>query len=226
MFEKFAERENTIFDILQKFRYAELSFIMIGGYAVSAYKHRFSVDADLIIRKQDAEQFERILIQNRFKRTITKDIENVYSPVFMRYELKAELPVHIDLLIDAVAVRQTGASFGFDFLKERSKERKIVGAEKEVLAMVPDKEVLIALKLHSGRLTDFRDAVALCKGVHIDVIRDVANRGKKDVLKKHVEELIHLISEKSFMDSFKGVFVEKKYDIDLECVNQLKTVAD
>ena len=40
-------RENKIFEILQEFINAKLDFIIIGGYAVSAFKHRFSVDVDI-----------------------------------------------------------------------------------------------------------------------------------------------------------------------------------
>ena len=38
--------------MLQKFIDAGLDLIVIGGYGVSAYKHRFSIDADLVISEE------------------------------------------------------------------------------------------------------------------------------------------------------------------------------
>lgn len=52
----FPDRENQLFDILETFTAHDLEFLVIGGYAVSAYQHRFSVDADIVIT---AEQFDR-----------------------------------------------------------------------------------------------------------------------------------------------------------------------
>jgi len=44
----FIDRENQIFEVLQDFDDRGLEFVVVGGYAVSAFQHRFSVDADLI----------------------------------------------------------------------------------------------------------------------------------------------------------------------------------
>jgi hypothetical protein len=84
--EKLIEKENSIFEILQRFLDDGLNFIVIGGYAVSAYKHRFSVDADIVIRPEDRERFEKILIKEKFSKTRERDLENIYSSKFMRYE--------------------------------------------------------------------------------------------------------------------------------------------
>ena len=48
--EELIKKENNIFKILQKFIDADLEFIIVGGYAVSAFKHRFSVDADIVVK--------------------------------------------------------------------------------------------------------------------------------------------------------------------------------
>ena len=48
--EELIKKENEIFDILQKFIEEKLDFIIVGGYAVSSFKHRFSVDADIVIK--------------------------------------------------------------------------------------------------------------------------------------------------------------------------------
>ena len=76
------ERENTLFDVLQELVRLKLHFILVGGYAVSAYKHRFSVDADLVIKKEDKGEFEEVLRQKGFTRTITKLLDHAYAPEF------------------------------------------------------------------------------------------------------------------------------------------------
>ena len=55
------QKENKIFEMLKSFEKENLHFIIVGGYAVSAYKHRFSIDAELIIKKEEKERYEKIL---------------------------------------------------------------------------------------------------------------------------------------------------------------------
>ena len=215
MFEDYIERENTIFEILQALIDQGLDFVIVGGYAVSAYKHRFSVDADIVLRAEDKATFEEILKKKGLVKTIVKDLNHLYAPEFIRYELTTKLPVSIDLLIGGIGSRTTAASFSFEQLKEHSEKRKIIGTEKEVIAQVPRREVLIVLKLHSGRLTAFRDIAALAKNINLDLIESMIWRGKKEIVKGNVEKLLSLLEKKGFMDSFKGVFMEKKYDIDV-----------
>ena len=215
-------RENSIFEILQEFNNAKLNFIVVGGYGISSYKHRFSVDVDLIIKKEDKEIFETILKKKKFIKTVIKDLNHIYTKEFIRYELKDKLNVSVDLLIDGIGSRDTDASFSFDELLKYSKIRKIIGSEKEANVLVPDKEILIVLKLHAGRLTDIRDIVALSRDIDLDLIKKFIFRGKINLVKKNIEKLLSLLHDKGFMDSFKGVFIEKKYDLDLESLNKLK----
>ena len=223
MFENFIKRENKIFEMLQEFNNAKLNFIVIGGYGVSSYKHRFSVDADVIIKKEDKQFFEEILKRKKFVRTVVKNLDHIYSKEFIRYEIKEnKSPVSFDLMIDGAGSRNTDASYGFNEILQHSKIRKIIGSEKEVDVLVPDKEILIVLKLHAGRLTDIRDVVALSKNIDLELIKKFIFRGKINFVKKNVEKLLSLIHDKGFMDSFKGVFIEKRYDIDLKSLDKLK----
>lgn len=222
MFEQYIERENTIFEILQAFSDAGLDFLIVGGYAVSAYKHRFSVDVDIVMRTEDKVMFEKILKRKGFVKTIVKNLDHLYAPEFIRYELKTKLPVSVDLLIDGIGSRTTDASFSFEQLKMYSEKKKIIGTEKEAMVQVPKREVLIVLKLHSGRLTDFRDVAALAKKIDLEIIEGMIWQGKTELVKENIKKLISLLDKKEFMDSFKGVFMEKKYDIDTEEINKLK----
>ncbi|MBI3031856.1 nucleotidyl transferase AbiEii/AbiGii toxin family protein [Candidatus Woesearchaeota archaeon] len=222
MLEQFVKRENAIFAILHACNEQNLLFIVVGGYAVSAYKHRFSVDIDLVIKNEDKELFETILKRNQFVKTIAKDLDHVYASEFIRYETKGELPVSVDLLIDGVGSRTTHGSFSFDELFQHCRKRKIIGIEQEAEVCVPNRELLIILKLHAGRLTDYRDIVAIAQHLDIKMINKIIWRGNKDNIKKHIMTLLNLLKKKEFIDSFKGVFIEKRYDVDIEEVKKLE----
>lgn len=216
--EELIKKENSIFDILQKFREASLEFVIVGGYAVSAFKHRFSVDADIVVQSKNLEKFESILKKEDFKKTTEKQLENIYSSRFMRYENDK---ASFDILINALASRTTDASFSYGLLSDNSTERKIIGIEKEVTALVPSKELLIVMKLHSGRLTDFRDIAALARGTNIDEIRRFLFIGNLKAVQSNLDKLEKVVKHKNFIDSFKGVFIEKKFDIDIEQVEKI-----
>jgi len=216
--EELIKKENGIFDILQKFIDAKLDFIVVGGYAVSAFKHRFSTDADIVVQSENMEKFEEIVKKENFKKTREKELENIYSSKFVRYEKDY---ASIDFLIDALASRGTEASFGYKLLAENSIQKKIIGIEKEILARVPIKELLIVMKLHSGRLTDFRDIAALARETDLDTIRKFLFIGDLNSLNANLKKLAIVVKDKNFVDSFKGVFIEKKFDVDIKQVEQI-----
>ncbi|MFH1053975.1 MAG: hypothetical protein V1740_06170 [Candidatus Woesearchaeota archaeon] len=207
MFKLFIQRENEIFEILESF--SDFNFILIGGYAVSAYKHRFSVDADIVIKREDFKKFKKILNENGFVETISKELENIYSTEFKRFEKKKELSVSVDLLIDGMGIRQTGSAISFEKLYENSEIKKIIGIEKEIKVRIPIKEMIIALKVQAGRLTDFRDIVALSEDFDPEKVKELMGGNKQ--VNENLDKILLLLEEKGFMDSFKGVFMEKKF---------------
>lgn len=212
------EKENLIFEILQKFIDSGLEFVVVGGYAVSAFKHRFSIDADILVQSKDLEKFESILRKEKFSKVIEKELENLYSSRFIRYEKDK---ASVDLLIDALASRTTDASFSYTLLSSNAMKRKIIGIEKEITARIPSKELLIVLKLHSGRLTDIRDIAALAKSTNLEVIRKFLFIGNLKALQKNLDKIAEVVKHKNFIDSFKGVFMEKKFDIDMKQVERI-----
>ncbi len=221
--EELIKKENAIFDVLQKFREANLKFVIVGGYAVSAFKHRFSVDADIVIKSEDLNKFEIILKKEGFSKTSEKQLENFYSSRFMRYENDK---ASFDILINALASRTTDASFSYELLFDNSTERKIIGIEKEITALVPSKELLIVMKLHSGRLTDFRDIAALARGTNLENIKKFLFIGNLKAVQNNLDKLEEVVKDKNFVDSFKGVFVEKKFDIDMKKVEQIAKIKE
>ena len=55
------EREEEVMKILALFLDKGLDFIVVGGYAISTYKKRFSIDLDIVVGEEHLEKFENIL---------------------------------------------------------------------------------------------------------------------------------------------------------------------
>jgi len=192
----FIDRENEIFEVLQCFKAKDLDFVVVGGYGVSAYQHRFSVDADLVIRSGDLEEFSQVLKQRGFEKDTDRDL--VYSGRYLAFMKDDEMPVTIDLLIDELQCRQTDASWGYQYFEEHSLEKDIEGSEESVQVRVPSEELLIAVKLHSGRLTDARDIVALIEDADLDEVKKHINRGDQEKLQQVLENVEQAVSDSNF----------------------------
>lgn len=221
----FIERENEIFDVLDSFNKAELKYVLIGGYAVSAYMRRFSVDVDICIDKNDLPLFKEILKTKHFELVKRRDLEDIYKGSFECYTKKVKLPVTVDLMIGSIVSRQTNASVSFEKLYTNSAIKKIIGIEKTISARIPAKEILIALKINSARLTDARDIVALCQNVDFDIVAEFMDNNKE--ILNNLNNLLSYFKSDNFKDAFKGVFsIEKlpKGNIEnaIKLMNKLK----
>lgn len=204
------QRENEIFSILREFEDSGLRYVLVGGYAVSAYMHRFSVDADVCTEKKDLEAFRKMLKSRKFEPVKRKVLEDAYGGEFECYTKKSEFPVTVDLMINSVVSRQTDASISFAEIYKSSKAARIIGIEEEAKARISSKEVLIALKMHSARLTDARDIVALCKDISFEEISKYIKRGNLEKVRNNLNSLLELIKSDNFKDSFKGIFSIEK----------------
>ncbi len=152
------EREQEVMKILNLFLDKKLDFIVVGGYAISTYKKRFSIDLDIVVKEEDLENFEKILEKDGYALHYEKEIALLYGENFKRFrKTMKNLPVDVDLLINGLVCRATDATWGLDYIKRHSVKRKLNNSE----FLTPERELLIAMKLHSGRLSDIRDVVAL-----------------------------------------------------------------
>lgn len=204
------QRENEIFSILREFEKSGLRYVLIGGYAVSAYMHRFSIDADLCIGKKDIEAFREMLKSRKFEIEKRMALEDAYSGEFECYTKRSDFPVTVDLMINSVVSRQTNDSMSFEEIYKSSKNARITGIEEEADVRIPSKEVLIALKIQAARLTDARDIVALCKDIDFNEVAKYAKRGNLEKISINLDILLKLIESDNFKDSFKGVFSIEK----------------
>ena len=205
MITDFSHREKECFTFL-KLIPKEKQYVIIGGYAVTSFGFpRFSVDLDITIPESELPFFKKALSDNDFVFTKGKD-DLLYSGKFERYEKGL---VSIDLLINGVSSRQTGYLYPFQYLFKNSQIRETSGWDplNKVKARIAKKEMLIALKIHSMRMTDKRDVIMLCYEIpNIRIIINHLKNSPKEKIIEHVNDLLANLNEKNFRDSIKGVY--------------------
>ncbi|MCL5068413.1 MAG: hypothetical protein M1368_08700 [Thaumarchaeota archaeon] len=182
-------REREILRILSVIYPQRGKCTLIGGYAVNAYSPlpRYSIDCDLVVSRSDFEEFSDVFVQNGFK-----DVSKIYLDELQGLEtwkfkkLVNEETVTVDLLLDGVKCRQTEAIWTQKEVKSCASERKVVGVSGSVTSSVVSRELLIAMKLHSGRDADLRDATKLMDSVDWLTVEKFSNRGNSH---KVIEQL-------------------------------------
>jgi hypothetical protein len=212
------EREEEVLRLIEIFTENNLKFIVIGGYAVSTYKKRFSVDLDIVIKASDILKFEKLLLKENYRLGYEKEIALLYGENFKRYSRKMnDLPVDVDLLINGLVSRSTDASWSFEIIDKNIEKRKLDNLE----FFTPIKELLISMKMHSGRLSDVRDIIALMP-CDIEKLKGFLLRGNLIKLKSSIKKQSIFLNKKQFDDSFKGVFGIQAYNIkEIEAAKKL-----
>jgi len=205
----FIERETEILKVLRRLVDARLDFIVIGGYAVSALaRHRYSVDCDVAIQKKRLKEFESILTREEFTKYLEKaGFDEVYGGEFISYRKEVDkLPVTVDLLVGSLVCRATGAAWSFDYIQRHSIEANVPGMEASVSCRIPEKELLIAFKVHSGRRADIRDIVMLRENADLEKVLDHLKRGRTEALRDQISKITEVLKDENLVDSLKGVF--------------------
>jgi hypothetical protein len=206
---EFIDRENEIFKTVKSMIEARLGFVVVGGFAVSALaRHRFSVDCDIVIPKKKLEGFEKILKEEGFMKHIEKaGFDEIYAGEFVSYKKEiAELPVTVDLLVGSLVCRATQAAWSFEYVRKHSIVANIRGTETSVTCRVPEKELLIAFKIHSARRADVRDLVMLRENADLEKVLNHLRRGNIEALKGQIRKVVASLEDKNLEDSLKGVF--------------------
>ena len=206
---EFVKRENEILRMLRRLIEEKLDFVVVGGYAVSGFaRHRFSVDCDIVLSKRELEKFEEILEKEGFKRHVRKaGFDEMYAGEFISYKKEVgELPVAIDLLVGSLVCRATEAAWSFDYIEKHSVKASITGIETSANCKIPEKELLIAFKIHSARRTDIRDIIMMIDTSDSEKILKHLRKGKMDALTTQINKIIEALNDKNLIDSLKGVF--------------------
>lgn len=222
----FVERENEILKTIREMVDAGLDFIVVGGHAVSGLaRHRFSVDCDVVISKVRIKEFDELLERQGFKKHIERSgFDETYAGEFVSYEKRVvNLPVTIDLLVNSLVCRSTGASWSYDYIITHSIEANIPGLEASVRCRIPEKELLIAFKIHSGRRADVRDVVMLSENTDVEKILNHIKRGNIDALMNQVRKIKDALEDVKLIDSLKGIFT-LTVDVKKQITNSKKII--
>ena len=227
MFEMaYVERENEILKIIQGMVDAELEFIVVGGYAVSSLaRHRYSVDSDIVIPKEQLNDFEKFLSKQEYKKHVeTWGFNEYYAGRFVSYEKRVlDLPVTFDFLVNSLVCRSTGASWSYEYIQEHSIEANIPGIETSVRCRIPEKELLIAFKIHSGRRADVRDVIMLVEDADTEKVLTHIKRGDIEELKNQLTKANDALEDKNLNNSLKGVFT-LTVDVEKQITNSKKFI--
>ena len=200
-------RETEIIRILRVLTEATDGFVVIGGYAVNAFgQHRFSIDCDLATNMNYIPVIDRTLLgegytlwKGRFRPPIGVTTREYRKSV-------ADLPVSVELLVNTVVGRQTSGTWTYKFIHENSGEAIVVGATDSTPSRVAQRNLLVAMKLHSGRTQDLADVVMLSERVDWKDAARCAACGSKEKLMNQVESAIREVSSSKFASSMKSSF--------------------
>jgi len=183
-----------------------IEFYVVGGHAVSALATpRFSNDFDIVIERGAVDDIEEILTAEGFIKSIERrDLDEIYGGEFIQYVKDlGGYPIKVDLLVNGLVCRDTGASWGFEYIKKNSQSAILVGS---AAVSVAKRELVIALKLHSARKPDIRDVVILVEDADIPTTAAHIPRGNQEALEKQLDKFESALDDPRLLDSLKGVF--------------------
>ena len=209
----FVERENEILKTIRTFANVGLDFVVVDGYAVSGLgRYRFSVDLDIVIDERDLDAFAKILEERGFERQAERTgFDRVYGGRFVSYIKKIDgLPVTANLLVGSLVCRATDASWSYEYIKRHSIVAEVAGIELSARCRVPEKELLIALKIHSGRRADLRDVVVLMEKTDIEKVIKHLKREDLEKLRIQINRMLEMLRDPRLADSLKGVFTIRR----------------
>lgn len=203
--EQLQDREEEIIRLLALM---PREFVLIGGYAVSALSsHRFSVDCDIVIAKGAEKPFSNLLKKEGYaKRKSTKVGKAYGGSVELHVRTIKAGKISVDMFAGGVTARESGASWSYDHFRRNSVEAVVAGTRNSAKVTVPTKELLIAMKIHSGRDTDLRDIVMLCENVDWGLVAKEARRGNGRILFNQVTGMLGKLDSEQFLSSLRAAF--------------------
>lgn len=224
------ERETELLTTLQAINDAGFPYVLVGGWAVTAFNQRFSTDVDLVIPETALGDYDSFLTARSYERTREYDTSALYKGRFVQYSKDVGNPVSVELLVNALRCRQTDAEWSYQYLDQHS-QPATVGRTHTVETRIPEQALFLAIKLHSGRLTDVRDVVAVATNADFNSVETHAHRGDSAALSAQLGGILEQLSDESFIDSFKGEFQQKTVPADdigrlREFVTELRTRLD
>jgi hypothetical protein len=199
------EREHELLTTLQVITDAGVPYVLVGGWAVTAFNQRFSTDVDLVVPETALEEYDAVLADHGYERSREADTSALYDGRFIQYAKDVGNPVSVELLVNALRCRQTEAEWSYRYLDQHS-QPATVGRTLTIETRIPETELLLAIKLHSGRFTDARDVVAAATNADFDRVETHLHRDDPAALAAQLDGIREQLTDESFADAFKGEF--------------------
>lgn len=204
------ERQSELIDTHRAVQDADLPYVLVGGWAVSAFETRFTADIDIVIPSTALEEYDSLLTELGYEKEFDRDVSKQYEGRMIQYKKPVgENEVKFETLVDAIRCRQTDAEWSYRYLVEHSTVESIDVAE-DLEGRIPEPALLFAMKLHSGRKADTRDLVVLSSRTELDRIERHLHRGDPERLDGQIESVVNRLQRDGFEDSFKGVFQQQE----------------
>ncbi len=204
----FHNRSDALIELLDELSKEGLEYVLVGGYAVSAFNARFSTDLDIVVAPDSKSKFVEFLEQRDFEKTDSHAKEWFYDTEVIEYEkrLTPQQPIGFDLLVNGLGCRQTEAQWSFDYLYDHSQQQEVSGGTVTTTARVIDGAVLVAAKLHSGRETDLRDVLAVAEKIALDSVTAHLRRGDEDALREQLERGLEILGSEELKHGYRSDF--------------------
>ncbi|MBX0298238.1 nucleotidyltransferase family protein [Haloarcula nitratireducens] len=205
------DRSEALIEVLDALEQSDIGFVLVGGYAISQFEPRFSTDLDLVIAPDDYDEVVTFLETHDFERKADLEVppeETIYNREIELFERTEGLPhpVGVDILVNGLGCRQTEAEWSFDYLRTHSSPTTISGGTRSTTARAADGEVLVAVKLHSGRKTDLADVLAAVPAIELDEVETHLHRGDAAALRGQLNDAQAFIEEGGLDHRFKSMF--------------------
>jgi hypothetical protein len=195
--------------------------VMIGGYALRAFTSlsRYTRDCDFVLEKSDCWNLDKM--QKLLPKVLSIEaFEKRGSYGFLRciklFKVDGKsAQISIDFMEGEVRGRTEEQIFFIDrkFL-QKTKKVKIPIAEKIVEIFVPDYTDYLLLKMMSVRPSDIRDVATLVwKNGIPDNLQERAKKAfaHPETLERNLKLILYDVSDKRFLDSWKGTFVTTEF---------------
>jgi len=224
-------REEEISRIIEQLskqtdRFENPKMVMIGGYALRAFTSlsRYTRDCDFVLKKSDGWNLDKI--QKLLPKVLSAEVsEKRDSYGFLRCIRLLKIDgrsakISIDFMEGEVRGRMEEQVFFItEKFLQKTKKVKIPIAEKMTEIYVPDYTDYLILKIMSARPSDIRDIATLIWKK--DIPDDIEERAKEtlahpEILEKNLKLIITDISDKRFLDSWKGAFVTTEFTEKIE----------